>query len=77
MNRYPSWLNFLVLFIFVLGGVLALPNIYSSVPSVQVVNADGSDFDEVQLQEIMESLGDIKLPSIASYIESQFARLAA
>jgi preprotein translocase subunit SecD len=69
MNRYPSWLNFLVLFIFVLGGVLALPNIYSSVPSVQVVNADGSDFDEVQLQEIMESLGDIKLPPIASYIE--------
>ena len=69
MNRYPSWLNLLVLVIFLLGGILALPNIYSSVPSVQVVNADGSDFDEIQLQEVMESLGDIRLPPIASYIE--------
>jgi hypothetical protein len=49
MNRYPSWLNLLVVFVFILGGILALPNIYSSVPSVQVVNTDGTDFDALQL----------------------------
>lgn len=69
MNRYPSWLNLLVVFVFILGGILALPNIYSSVPSVQLVNTDGTDFDALQLEEVMESLGNIKLTPIANYIE--------
>ena len=36
MNRYPAWLNLLVLGILVLGSLLALPNIYGSAPAVQI-----------------------------------------
>ena len=69
MNRYPSWLNSLVLVVFILGGILALPNIYSSVPSVQIVNTDGTDFDTLQLEEAIESLDGLRLTPIANYIE--------
>ena len=69
MNRYPSWLNSLVLVVFILGGILALPNIYNSVPSVQIVNTDGTDFDTLQLEEAIESLDGLRLTPIANYIE--------
>ena len=69
MNRYPSWLNILVLVIFMLGIVLALPNIYSSVPSVQIANSNGTDFDDDQLQEVVDAMGNIRLSPLASFIE--------
>ncbi len=33
MNRYPVWLNFLVLAMLLLGALLALPNVYGSAPA--------------------------------------------
>ena len=69
MNRYPSWLNILVLVVFMLGAILALPNLYSSVPSVQIANSNGIDFDDDQLQEVMDALGNIRLSPLASFIE--------
>ena len=33
MNRYPAWLNLLVLGILVLGCTLALPNLYGTTPA--------------------------------------------
>ncbi len=41
MNRYPTWLNVLVLSVLVLGIMLALPNFYGSVPAFKMVNAEG------------------------------------
>ena len=69
MNRYPSWLNILVLVVFMLGAILALPNLYSSVPSVQIANSNGIDFDDDQLQEVMDALGNIRLSPLANFIE--------
>ena len=69
MNRYPSWLNILVVVVFMLGAILALPNLYSSVPSVQIANSNGIDFDDDQLQEVMDALGNIRLSPLASFIE--------
>lgn len=66
MNRYPSWLNILVVVVFMLGAILALPNLYSSVPSVQIANSNGIDFDDDQLQEVMDALGNIRLSPLAS-----------
>ena len=36
MNKYPAWLNLLVLVIVLAGILFAMPNIYGSVPAVQV-----------------------------------------
>ena len=69
MNRYPSWLNILVVFVFAIGILLASPNIYESLPSVQIANTDGSDINEEQIQEIENLLSDIRLRPSSKYIE--------
>ena len=69
MNRYPSWLNILVVFVFAIGILLASPNIYESLPSVQIANTDGSDISEEQIQEIENLLSDIRLKPSSKYIE--------
>lgn len=69
MNRYPSWLNILVVFVFAIGILLASPNIYESLPSVQIANTNGSDINEEQIQEIENLLSDIRLKPSSKYIE--------
>ena len=61
MNRYPAWLNLLVLSVFLLGTILALPNIYGSSPAVQMVNADNSVFTEQQLENVVGVLENMKI----------------
>ncbi|HJL93338.1 MAG TPA: protein translocase subunit SecD [Woeseiaceae bacterium] len=69
MNRYPSWLNLLVVLVFAFGCIYALPNVYESVPSVQIANSDGTNIDEQQLQDAVDLLSAVKLSPIAQYIE--------
>ncbi|MDX1403045.1 MAG: protein translocase subunit SecD [Woeseiaceae bacterium] len=60
MNRYPTWLNLLVLGILLLGSLLALPNIYGSAPAIQVSELDGRPFDAGmidQLETVLEREG--------------------
>ncbi len=60
MNKYPAWLNILTLVILIGGCLLALPNIYGSVPAFQIAQNDGSAYDETRLQEfvrVVENLG--------------------
>ncbi len=69
MNRYPVWLNLLLLGILLLGSVLALPNIYGSAPAVQLANLDGSGYNESRLPEIVRILEADQLGPEASYVE--------
>lgn len=69
MNRYPTWLNFLVLFILLGGFVLALPNIYGSVPAVQLATIDGSDFDDTKVTEVVGLLQREELVPEDAYVE--------
>ena len=69
MNRYPAWLNLLVLSVFLLGTILALPNIYGSSPAVQMVNADNSVFTEQQLENVVDVLENMKITPEALYID--------
>ncbi len=39
MNKYPAWLNVLVLVVVLTGLLLALPNIYGSVPALQLARS--------------------------------------
>lgn len=54
MNKYPVWLNVLVLAILMAGSLLALPNIYGSVPAIQIAQNDGSAYDEARLEQYVE-----------------------
>ncbi|MDX1515678.1 MAG: protein translocase subunit SecD [Woeseiaceae bacterium] len=49
MNKYPSWLNVLVLAILVTGILFALPNLYGSAPALQLANPDGDTVTETEL----------------------------
>jgi len=69
MNRYPAWLNWLVLVILLLGAVLAMPNIYGSVPAVQVASADGKPYAETKVAQIVRVLEAAELTPEAAYIQ--------
>ena len=68
MNKYPAWLNTLVIVIVLTGIVLALPNIYGSVPAVQLANQDASPVSEAQLDNFVRTLETDGLTPEAAYI---------
>jgi preprotein translocase subunit SecD len=69
MNRYPTWLNFLVLGILLCGIVLALPNLYGTVPAVQVASTDGSDYGDAKVEEIVDLLQREDIAPEDAYVE--------
>ncbi len=69
MNRYPAWLNWLVLVILMLGAVLAMPNIYGSVPAVQIASVDGEPYAEAKVTQIVRVLEAGQSTPEAAYIQ--------
>jgi len=69
MNKYPSWLNALVLVILMAGCLLALPNIYGSVDAVQIADNDGNEFDEAKLNEFVRVVEGAGITPEASYLQ--------
>jgi len=60
MNRYPAWLNLTVLFIFLAGVFMALPNLYGTSGAVQVAAEAEEGVSETMLAEyvrVLESRG--------------------
>jgi len=70
MNKYPSWLNFTVLAIFLAGIFVALPNLYGSANAVQVASArDGGAITETMLEEYVRVLDNGDIPVEAAYLK--------
>lgn len=69
MNRYPAWLNWLVLVILMLGAILAMPNIYGSVPAVQIASADDEPYAEAKVAQIVRVLEAGQSTPEAAYIQ--------
>ena len=69
MNRYPAWLNWLVLTILLLGTMLALPNIYGSAPAIQVASADGDPYGEARISQVVRILEAAELSPEKAYIQ--------
>lgn len=69
MNRYPAWLNWLVLVVLMLGTLLALPNIYGSAPAVQIASADGKPYEDAKISQIVGILDAADLSPTKSFIE--------
>ncbi len=68
MNRYPAWLNWLVLVIVLLGTMLALPNIYGSAPALQIASADGEPYEQAKVAQIVRILEAGELRPEAAYL---------
>lgn len=69
MNRYPLWLNVLVLGILMLGLLLALPNIYGSINAVQLAEIDGKPFAEERVERVVQVLESSELTPDAAYLQ--------
>ena len=69
MNRYPTWLNTLVLLVLLAGLLLALPNIYGTVPAVQVADADGASYTEERLESFLRTIENSDISPEAAYLK--------
>lgn len=67
MNKYPLWLNVLVLAILLAGLLLALPNIYGSAPAVQLADKEGADISETRLEEFVRVIENAGVTPEAAY----------
>jgi preprotein translocase subunit SecD len=60
MNRYPLWINLLVVAILLLGALYALPNIYDQDPSIEITGTRLQEVDastEAKVRETLEKAG--------------------
>ena len=69
MNKYPGWLNFLVLGILVSGLLMALPNIYGSVPAIQLSATGGDAMSETRLAQIVQTVENAEVVPEAAYLK--------
>ena len=75
MNRYPAWLNVLVLVVLLTGILLALPNIYGSVPALQLADRLGEEVSETQLGTFVDTLAAAGIEPEAAYLKDERAVL--
>ncbi len=68
MNKYPYWLNILVLVIAVTGIFLALPNIYGSSPAVQLADKNGVPVSEQTLSEFVRVVENTGVQTEGAYL---------
>ncbi len=69
MNKYPSWLNILVLVVLLTGMLLALPNIYGSVPAIQLSGQDNQPFDDARLQQVVQTVENAGVSPEAAFVQ--------
>ena len=56
MNHYPLWKNLLILGVLLIGAFLALPNLYSQDPSIEITAARNSEITEASVGEVKATL---------------------
>jgi preprotein translocase subunit SecD len=69
VNRFPAWLNTLVVVILLTGILFALPNVYSTAPALQLADSDGNDLTEEQLTSYVRALEGEDITPEAYFIE--------
>ncbi len=69
LNKFPAWLNILVLVISLTGILLALPNMYGSSPAVQLAEKNGIPISEERLAEFVRIVENTGVVAEASYLK--------
>lgn len=62
MNQYPLWKNLLILGVVLTGLVLALPNVFSQDPSIEISAARGGHVTEATVGEVRAALEKAQVP---------------
>jgi len=73
MNKYPAWLNTLVLVILLAGLLFALPNIYGSAPAVQLADSDAKAIGQPQLENFVRTLDGVDITPEAYFLKDNRA----
>ena len=71
MNRYPLWVNVLVLAVIVGGALFALPNIYGDDPALQVTREDGNPMTETVRAQIVAALDEQTISFSSAMLEDE------
>ena len=69
MNRYPNWVNWLVLIVVVGGCFIALPNVYGDDPAVHVARGDGQPVADGLLLQMRNALDEAEIEYRGSSID--------
>lgn len=75
MNRYPLWKNALVIGIFLLGLIYALPNLYGEDPALQVSAQRGAKLDEITRGKLNDALKQSGIVAKSSDLDGEEAWL--
>lgn len=62
MNQYPLWKNLLILGVVLAGLLLALPNVFSQNPSIEISAVRGAQITDASAGEIRAALESAKVP---------------
>jgi preprotein translocase subunit SecD len=78
MNRYPSWVNWLVVAVMLFGILVASPNAFPVDPALQVSRTDGESVQEFLLQQARTTLDNSGIAYLSTEIKdgSGLIRLA-
>ncbi|MCH7537371.1 MAG: protein translocase subunit SecD [Proteobacteria bacterium] len=68
MNKYPTWLNMLVLTVVAVSCLLALPNLYGRADAVQVAAIDGIAFEQESLDNYLRVVENAGITPEAAYL---------
>ncbi|MEM7431202.1 MAG: protein translocase subunit SecD [Pseudomonadota bacterium] len=71
MNKYPGWLNALVVIIIASGIFLATPNLYGTAPAVQLSSATDDGFTDRQLEQTKITLENAGITPEAVYLQDE------
>ncbi len=69
MNKFPAWLNLLVVAIVAAGCLLALPNIYGSVEAVQLASNDGTEYEASDIDRFVAVVEEAGVAPEAAYLQ--------
>ena len=67
MNKYPIWLNLLVLAILLAGCLFALPNLYGSAEALQIASDDGEAYVEADVERFVRTVENAGVTPEAAY----------
>ena len=71
MNRYPLWVNLLVLVVIVAGTLFALPNIYGDDPALQITREDGNPMTDIARAQIVAALDEREIDFSSVLLEDE------
>ena len=71
MNRYPLWVNILVLAVIVGGALFALPNMYGDDPALQITREDGIPMTDIVRGQVVVALDEQEIDFTSVRLEDE------